>query len=352
MTTMPLLEAPAYTEDERSSLVDFLVVLKKEYIRDFFGQVGLPRSGTKEVLKARLEDALSDGSVSYEQVVDVLDTIVPWGKQHVYLFSGPPGKINDWRDPAKLQRRLKRHRLDRYYNARLPLILPDALTLSSIEQSNGRLRITAVQRRDASLRDATYDEQREIEDGVAVSLRAYVHCLTRTLVAFEWDLDANTAMLQITQLERDTLYEEVASQFLNLVASWLDIEKLFGKVDIRRAIKRLQELEGNGQPEARSHDIQFRSLRGRRLAAFSPGRHHSVRGEADIDYAMDRISKKGVGHQGNFYWLPKVNPGPIPNPLEDEVHVYIVGNKERVNFPTPNSEDVVRYVLQRVRDLS
>lgn len=31
-------------------------------------------------------------------------------------------------------------------------------------------------------------------------LKAYIHRLTRTLVAFEWDLNANVAMLQITQL--------------------------------------------------------------------------------------------------------------------------------------------------------
>jgi hypothetical protein len=64
---------------------------------------------------------------------------------------------------------------------------------------------------------------------------------------------------------------------------------------------------------------------------------------------MDGVRKNGVGHLGNFYWLSGVKPGPAVNPLTHEVHVIIVGANSRINFATPNTEDVVRYVLQRVR---
>jgi len=170
-------------------------------------------------------------------------------------------------------------------------------------------------------------------------------------VPFEWDLDANTAMLQITQLHKDALYEEVATEFFDLIGSWLDI-RLFGLVDIRRAIRRLHELEANGRAEARSHGIHYRTLQGRRLSAHSPSPHDSVLGEAVIDQAMDNVGRTGVGHLGNFYWLTGLKPGPVPNPLEGDVHVIIVGDKSRINFPTPNTKDVVRYVLHRVRALS
>jgi len=178
-----------------------------------------------------------------------------------------------------------------------------------------------------------------------------MHYLSRTLVAFEWDLDANTAMFQITQLHRDALYEEVAAEFFGLVGNWLDI-KLFGAVDVRRAIRRLHELEGNGRAEARSHGIHYRTLQGRRLSAHSPSPRDSVLGETVIDQAMDNVGRTGVGHLGNFYWLGRITPGPVPNPLNGDVHVIIVGDKSRINFPTPNTEDVVRYVLHRVRALS
>jgi hypothetical protein len=77
-----------------------------------------------------------------------------------------------------------------------------------------------------------------------------------------------------------------------------------------------------------------------------------VGGEPYIDEALDSVRKHGLGHLGNFYWLKGTQPGPVANPLTGEVHVIIVGASSRINFPTPNTEDVVRYVLHRVRALS
>ena len=351
MTSITLLEAPAYTEDERRALIDFVLALKKSYIQDFLRRVELPRSGTKPDLRERLQEALAEGRLTYEQLVDFLDSVVPWGKQHVFLYKGPHGDQQSWKDPDYVHRHLKGHRLGKYFNARLPLILPDRLTLSSITHSDGRLRVTAIQKRDYTERAPEHDDEKEIEDGTTVVLRAYMEHLSRTLVAFEWDLTANIAMLQITQLQRATFYEEVAKEFFALVAGWLDIGR-FGPVDVRNAIKTLYHLEKSSDPETRSHGIDYRTLRGNRLSAKSPSPRDSVISEDVIDNAMTSVAKKGVGHLGNFYWLAGANGNPVPNPLKDDVHVIIVGDKSRVNFPTPNNEDVVRYVLHRVREHS
>jgi hypothetical protein len=66
---------------------------------------------------------------------------------------------------------------------------------------------------------------------------------------------------------------------------------------------------------------------------------------------MDSVRKNGIGHLGNFYWLARKMKSDA-NPLSGEVHVIIVGAGSRINFTTPNTEDVVRYVLDRVRALS
>ena len=223
--------------------------------------------------------------------------------------------------------------------------------LSSITHADGKLRVTGVQRREYAERTPEHDDEKKTENGERIILKAYMHYVSRTLVAFEWDLDANTAMLQITQLHSDMLYEEVAADFFRLVGSWLDI-KLFGAADVSRAIRRLHELEGNGKPETRSHGIHYRTMLGRKLSAHSPSPRDSVLGEPVFDQAIDNVGKSGVGHLGNFYWLAGKKPGPVTNPLKGDVHVIIVGDKSRINFPTPNTEDVVRYVLHRVRSLS
>ena len=283
--------------------------------------------------------------------MDSLDSVAPWGKQHVFLYDGPRGEVQTWKDPDHTQRLLKQHRLGKLFNARLPLILPEKLTLSSVMHADGRLRVTAVEKREYTERTPEHDEEKETRSGERVTLKAYMHHLTRTLAAFEWDLNANVAMLQITQLQMEGDYEEVAKQFFQLVRPWLDF-KQFGSVDLRPVIRKLHEIEGMGQAEARSHGIHYRSPRGRRISAHSPTPRDSVLGETFINDAMDSVRKNGVGHLGNFYWLAGDKPGLVTNALKGDVHVIIVGAKSRVNFPTPNTEDVVRYVLHRVRELS
>jgi hypothetical protein len=350
MDSIKLLVPSDYSDEEKQALVDFVLALRKSHIQGFLKQAELPKSGTKEDLRERLQEALDGGDLTYERLVDFLDSVSPWGKQHVFLYHGPRNDVQAWKDPDHVERLLKQHRLGKLFNAKLPLILPEKLTLSSVTHSDGKLRVTAVQKREYTERTPEHDEEKEAASGERITLKAYTHHLTRTLVAFEWDLNANVAMLQITQLQEDGDYEKLAEQFTQLVKPWLDIKQFTG-VDLRPVIRRLHEIEKYGTAEARSHGIDYRSLQGRRVSARSPSPRASVLGEAFIDDAMDSVRKNSVGHLGNFYWLAKVSPGPAVNPLTGDVHVIIVGAKSRVNFPTPNAEDVVRYVLHRMRTL-
>jgi hypothetical protein len=125
-----------------------------------------------------------------------------------------------------------------------------------------------------------HDEEKEI-DGERVFLKAYKDHRARTLAGFEWDLNANVAMLQITQLQEDGDYGDLAEEFSRLVKAWLDI-KQFGAVDLRPVIPKLHELEKNGQAEARSHGIDYRTLLGRRISAPSPNPRASVYGEPPL----------------------------------------------------------------------
>ncbi len=350
MESIKLLNPPEYTTEEREALVDFVLAFRKSHIQDFLKRVDLPVSGSKPELRLRLQEALRNNGLAYEHLVDFLDSAAPWGKQHVFLYDGPKGDIRVWKDADHVLGLLKQHRHGKLFNARLPLVLPERLTLSSVMHSNGKLRISAVQKREYTERTPEHDEERDAIDGERITLKAYMHHVTRTLAAFEWDLNANVAMLQITQLPREEDYENVAEEFSQLVSPWLSVN-LFDALDLRPVIRRLHELEENDKAEARSHGIHYQSLGGRRVSAHSPSPRDSVLGEKVIDNAMNNVRENSVGHLGNFYWLPRAKPGPVANPLRSDVHVVVVGAKSRVNFPTPNSEDEVRYVLHRVRAL-
>jgi len=311
----------------------------------------LKKSGTKEQIRERIEETLGEGTLSLSQIVQFLDEVVPWGKQHVYLYKGPQSSIANWRKPEWLVKLLKKHHLGKYLNASLPLALPEKMKMSSILHDGNWVRITAIKRRDWWERNPEYDDTTVTDEGDDVELRAFIHRVTRSLVAFEWDLIANVAFLQISQLPTGFRYEEVAEEFFEMIGGWLDINR-FSIVDLRPAIKNLHELEEAGTGETRSHGINYRTLQGRRFEGKSASPADPLLGEAVIDAALGAVRNSGVGHLGNFYWLPGPTANPTSNPLDAEMHVIIVGQHNRINFPTPNVKQTVRYVLSRIRSHS
>jgi hypothetical protein len=346
--TVRTLAAPSFTDEEQSLIVTDLLALKKTKIAEFLGQNRLLRSGTKEEIRVRVEEALDDGSLSLTRIVQFLDEVVPWGKQHVYLYDGPKSPIANWRRDEWVSNLLKKHRLGKYLNASLPLILPDKMKLSSVLHDEDRLRISAVKKRDWWERDPDYDDDAETRDGDEIELRAFIHRVTRSLVAFEWDLVSNTAFLQISQLPSKIKYEKVAEEFFGFVSEWLDV-KQFSVLDLGPVIKNLHKLEESGAGETRSHGIRYRMLDGRSVEGKSGSPADPLVGDTVIDALLGTVRDKGNGHHGNFYWLNGESPKQIKCPLEDEAHVIVVGDHNRVSFPTPNDEETVRYVLSRIR---
>lgn len=347
-TQLKTISSPTFNEEEQALIVTDLVSLKKDQISKFLASVGLPKSGTKQVLRERIEAALDAGRLAFDQIVQFLDSVVPWGKQHVFLYKGPEASIAKWRDQASFEKHLKKHRLGSYLNATLPLVLPDKMKVSSILHDSKRIRITAIKRRDWWERDSDYDESKRTLDGADVELRAFVHRVTRSLVAFEWDLVANTAFLQISQLPRGVEYSDVADEFFELVEKWLD-PSMFTLVDLRPAITKLHTQEETGHGEVRSHGIKYRTMQGRHFEGKSASPDDPLLGELSIDLALRAVRKSGIGHMGNFYWTSSNGAPAHTHVLTSDVHVVLVGFKNRVNFPTPNDEQTVRYVLSRVR---
>jgi hypothetical protein len=115
--SIKLLGPPDYSDEERQAVIDFVLAFRKSHIRDFLKQVELPKSGTKRDLRKRLQEALDGGGLAYERLVDFLDSMAPWGKQHVFLYHGLQKDIQEWKDPEHTRRQLSRHRLGALFNA-------------------------------------------------------------------------------------------------------------------------------------------------------------------------------------------------------------------------------------------
>jgi len=65
-----------------------------------------------------------DGIFEYKDLVNFLDAIAPWGKQHVFLYNGPESEIEKWRREEYCINMLKENGLLEYLNSYFPLILP------------------------------------------------------------------------------------------------------------------------------------------------------------------------------------------------------------------------------------
>lgn len=348
--------AAGISDIERNVLIQAMSAFTVAQIRDLLREHGISGGGNKDELISLLDDAISDGKIEADTVISLLDRVVPWWKFHAFLYSAPKQTPALWRTESAARQHLRQHGVAKLLNAHVPLILPDQMTLASIEYTKDRLRVTAIQKRDYTVHDADLDEDGENEEGELVEWRAFVHQTARGMVVLEWDFLSRTALIQISELPSGSRYEDVRNQFLQLIQSWLSFQG-FNLLDLSRAIANLHENEENHTPIARSHGIEYRTFEGRRLAGRSSTRSESVLGEEVVDESLKRMREEGVGHIGNFYWLPAADgEDTVGNVLEREIHVVIVAEKHRVNLrtrqTTPTTEDEMRYVLSRLRDLS
>ena len=347
------LDPPEYSSDEQELILSFLMALTSKQIGEFLARHELPTTGTKDELRERVQAALAGGGIRYTDIVVFVDTIAPWGKQHVYLYNGPIHSIRNWKNTAWVKKKLGQVRLARLFNATLPLILPKKMKISSIEHNGEVLRIVAVERRDNWERDDELDDYSQVdgEPAYQVHFRAWVNRIMRGLLIFEWNLVSNTAQLRITQLPSRQSYEKKKEEFEEHVSSWIPIDT-FTLVDIRPAIKRLHEAEVTGKAETTSHAIAYKSRGGRRVDAASASQHLPLPGDPLVDRALEPLRRNGLGHSGNFYWLPASESAIGQNPLEYRVHVIMVGAHQRINFTVANPREVIEHVLSRIRALS
>jgi len=341
----PSPPAPRYSMEEQNKILDYFGELKSDYIRSFLASQNLHRSGPKTQLLVNVREGIDTGGLHYADLVNFLDTVIPWGKQHVFLYDGPEDEVVKWRKAEYCQQQLQQNNVLQLLRHKLHLILPQRLSVSSIQYAPAEeLKVLAVQRREYRERCPEHDDQLT-DEGVQIERDAYRREVIRSIIIFNWNLVSNQARLQISQLPSKGGYETAEENFKTLTQPWLPFNQ-FHKVDLRRSITRLNELESTGTPEARSHGLSYRTLGGRAITAKSPTSHDSVLGETSVDNFVTHVRQTGVGHLGNFYWLP--NHG---TPFEKEIHTIIVGSKKRINFTTPNRREDFEHVLSRVRNL-
>lgn len=337
-----------YTAEERKLVIDYIDdELTVPQIAKFLRLKRLDASGNKADLLAEIRKATKTGALAYAELLELLDAVVPWGPQHVYLYGEPASlDVKTFRNAQLLERHLRDHGASRTLRARLPLILPDRLTLSSIVHTPERLRVTAVERRDGLMRDPGRDREEKTPRGERVQLRAWVEQTTRGLIMLDWNLIENVAMLQVTRLPSGWDYEDAAVRFAKLIMKWLDLSR-FPRVGIRRAITTFhtEHIEKGEESRVKPHGVGYDTMAGGRVEAKTATARQALLDDEVAADSVERVRKEGVGRTGNFYW--RIAPGVKQGGRG--IHVKLLGQAHRVHFTTGNTEEALRHVLADIR---
>ncbi len=249
---------------EIDRVVDYVFSHSMESIKGFLKDTELKVSGKKEVLRARVQDAIDNGKTDISALVNLLDTIEGWGNQHVYLYQSPDGETKTWRSEALARKRMAKIGQDQLFNRRRPLVLPDEPTLSAVEWSADRVRFIWVEKREWELRREDLDQEGPTD---AIRLKAYEEKLARGITSFDWNLAAGEAALMIQQLPSGERYDEIRQRYEQSIEDAVHVSN-FTRRDVRKAIHGIEASQ-----EATKRQFSLETQRGGRISFTSRSRN-------------------------------------------------------------------------------
>lgn len=322
----------APTDEELHHVIDYLFAHRKEPIRLFLREKRLPVSGTKQDLRQRIREGLTQGTIVATDLIDLLDTIEGWGNQHIYLYKAPPGELSVWKSEERVRQRLEHVGHAKLLNRRRPLILPKEPTLSSIEWTPDRVRYIWVEKREWQLHLSDLDR-----DEGDIYYKAYQNHLARGITTFEWNLVSGQAALMIQRLPSGERYEARRCVYERQLEATVALSN-FTRLPVRRAIR---NLEASG--EVRKRQVAHETQRGGRASFTSQSRKLDAYEDPDLQKSRQALGGQTTSVLGNFYWLPQ-SPS-LARPL----HVKLYAGDQRVGVFGECTEGEVNYVLSRIR---
>lgn len=340
-------------EWDLEAVVNFLFSHTLPPITQFLKDNAIPHSGSKRELQKRVRESIERGVLEVSSIVKLLDDLDGWGNQHVYLYTTTVKQREKWRDEKCVRANLAKIDAEELFNTRIPLILPDEATLSTVEWNRDRIRFVWVEKRTYSLRrtdldhsDVTSDDDNSAEDiidwnetdagGGNIEYRAYEERIQRAITSFDWNLANGQASLLIHRLPTGEKYSTLRRSFEKLLEPVIPFDD-FQKVNVARGIKKIAEGK-----EASNRQLEDATIQGGQARFTSRGRKADVNDDPGL-----RKAKAGLGEttplMGNFYWQT------VPNHLERETRTKLYAIDNRIGIFGERTEKEVNYVLSRIR---
>ena len=324
---------------DRDRLFQYVFSHRKAAVQDFLRERNLPIHGTKGEIQERVESQINK-EISAEDLITFLDQVEGWGNQHIYMYDAPDGEKNVWKSEAKAKARLKKMGHDELFNKRIPLVLPDKPTLSSVEWNAGRVRFIWIEKRKWTQRREDLDQDGSVVGVQAkISFKAYEDKVSRGITAFDWNLSTGSAALLIQRLPSGECYDEMRINYESVLEDAIHIGD-FARLKITTAIKKLEKSN-----EVRNRQVAHETQRGGRVQFTSKARSEDAYQDPDLKSSRDALGQTS-SVLGNFYWQEK-----LPH-LSREIHTKLYATDQRVGIFGECTEEEVQYVLSRVRYFS
>lgn len=315
--------------DEIELLLDLLLSHKKEHIQDFLRSKGLTYSYPKDTLREKIKDGIKKRILKPEELIDLLDKIEEYGNQHVYLYTNTSNYIEKLKKEEFIKKQLRKSGLDKLYNTRKPLLIPDFPTIAAIIHNDKILKIKWVEKR------KWYELINEEVKGDKL-IRTYQIYITRGVTIFRVDLVTGNAELFIQRLPSGTNYAKVKESYENEIKKIVNLDT-FSPLNLKSSIKKI---ESSGEVERRQ--INLETIGGGKVTFKSRSRGADYISDPSLRNARNALGGKVSGDLGIFYWLPQ-------GPLTRKIHTHIYGWDSRVGIFGECNESEVNYVLSRVR---
>jgi hypothetical protein len=322
---------PTEEGDEQTDIAFLLNVLfhhNMGWIQQFLKAKELSAKGTKEELRDLVESYLDDESLSATDLVDLLDEIEGWGNQHVFLFKASDALIATLSDDKQVKDNLKKLRLARLFNRRIPLVLPSEPTVSSIEWTAQRIRFIWIERR-------VYRERREDESYTEGSLEfdAFEVVQSRGIVSFSCDLVSGLAEMLIQRLPTGNDYLAEKNKYQEQLVKFFDVDQLSPQ-KISGAIKKVDQAAG-----IRKRSSQLATALGYQVTYTSRSRKDDVYNDPTVRKARKALGPTVAGRLGNFYW-----------PIQGrDIHIKLYAKDQHIGIFGECTEAEVGDVLSEVR---
>jgi hypothetical protein len=335
-------------QSERDLLLRHLEALRSDLIRELLrAQAVKPLGTTKAETLERALSAINQGEISWDALVAYLDSIEPFGKQHVMLYE-TDGELTDWTEES-VATIIADAGLENLWQVNQPIAAPDEMQLSSIGVTDGQLEVYAISRRSYLKRRNDLDNTGTV-DNPDIETIAYERVPVRGWVRMVVDLGSGRVSIHMSQLGRKADYQMLLEDFLRLIETWFPVGGL-ETIDLGKAVKSLHEAWENGEYEASPQKLQYESPDGIQSSLSSSTRKQAVLGQAiGLDEAAKKMKETGAGAGANLYFQSSSEGAPAAqNPIDDPVHVEIVVSDGRINFRRPVRAEDLDYVMRRIR---